>query len=242
MPQRDTFKPPAYWDRYVTYHLETRLPAFRTKAWAPDTTPKHRRRLLYSIFRETLHLLIARYSRGDDLTVLRAEFPGVVQALAEYQAQPDHEPYDFDYFDGYVRALGLVALGILLEADKRTFARLRHEIDQAGRDALFDRLVALRQADLAPTTALMYPRPYRPLYTALDASATERPALLADFVKRYYPGMARTYWHNTHRRDNVGFFGYWCFELAAFVHTLQWDDEVCLTSPYYPRAWRDIQA
>lgn len=236
--QRDTFKPPAYWDHYITSRLETYLPLYRAKAWASDTTPTHRRRLLYTIFRETLQVFIARYSRGDSLAVLHAEFPNVVQALAEYHAQPDHEPYDFDYFDGYVRALGLVALGILLETDDSTFARLLHEIDQAGRDALFDRLIALRQGGAAGTQALIYPRPYRPLLAALDAPAATRSDLLTEFLQRYYPAMAPTYWHNSHCRDSGGFFGYWCFELAAFVHELQWDDEVCLTSPYYPRAWR----
>lgn len=164
-----------------------------------------------------------------------AAYPGGGVAL---HAQPDHEPHDFDYFDGYVRALGLVALGILLETEDSTFARLLREINQSGRDALFDRLVALRQDNASSMTVLMYPRPYRPLYAALDASATVRPTLLADFVQQYYPAMKGVYWHNTHRRDDVGFFGYWCFELAAFVHELEWDDEACLPSPYYPRAWR----
>lgn len=240
-PQRDTLKPPAYWDDYITYQLETRLPKFRAKAEAATTTPKHRCRLLYSIFRETLHLLIARYSRGDDLTVLRTMFSTVVQALQDYQAQPEHEPYDFDYFDGYVRALGLVALGILLKTDTQTFTRLLDAINQSARDALFDRLVALRQGPALFTTKLLYPRPYRLLYEALDAPDSKRSPLLTGFLQQYYPAMQDTYWHDSHQSEGASFFGYWCFELAAFCRELAWDEPACIDSPYYPRAWREEQ-
>jgi hypothetical protein len=47
--------------------------------------------------------------------------------------------------------------------------------------------------------------------------------------------MTQVYWHDKHTIKGVGFFGYWCFEVAAFVRKLGINDEPFADNPYYPR-------
>ena len=55
------------------------------------------------------------------------------------------------------------------------------------------------------------------------------------FLAVYYDGMQDAYWHNTHLSDDSGYFGYWCFELAAFVRELRINDATFADSAFFPR-------
>lgn len=243
---RDTFRDQRYFDEQVEYNAR-KLVEFRAIIADPGTAPDHRRQLRHTVFRRELEQLVARYSRGEPVSELRTAYPRVVAALAEYQAQAGREAHDFGHFDAYVLALWIVALGILLDVDDVTFHRAVEELDNAGRDAIFDRLVALRVGGRAPARALLYPDPYAPLLEALDASGTTRTVLIRRFLDGYYEGMRGAYWHDSHLGEDAGYFGYWCFELAAFVKVLRIDDSAFAASPYYPRdlvhqSARDIPA
>jgi hypothetical protein len=232
--KREVFKDQAYFDHYVEYRSQQRIPNYRAKADASDSDSRDRRRLYYAIFRETLHLLIARYSRGEDISALRESFPQVVDALADYQAEQGYEPFDFQNLDDYVRALWLISLAQLLDIEDGCIDRLLRLIDQDGQDTLFERLVALKMPGRSFDLMLIHPKPYALLYESLDAQGEKRDSLINKFLKQYYPSMESTYWHDTHLKDQAGFFGYWCFELAAFVKGLQIDDTAFADNQYYP--------
>lgn len=41
--------------------------------------------------------------------------------------------------------------------------------------------------------------------------------------------------HDSHLSDDAGYFGCWCFELAAFVKELKIDVTAFAGNPFYPR-------
>jgi hypothetical protein len=231
---RDTLKPPAYWDAQVRYN-ETSLGEFRAIIASADTAPEHREQLRHTVFRRELEQLIVRYSSGEPVPALRAAYPGVVTALADYQQEAGPAAHNFEQFDAYVYALWIVSLGILLDVDDAEFRRAVRELDNQGRDAMFDRLVALRVERQPQADRLMYPEPYRPLYDALDASGQAQTRLVLEFLDGWYGGMQAAYWHGSHRGADAGYFGYWCFELAALVKGLAIDDSAFADNIYYPR-------
>ena len=47
--------------------------------------------------------------------------------------------------------------------------------------------------------------------------------------------MSGAYWHDSHLNKDTGYFGYWCFELAAFVKALGIPDDAFADNPFYPR-------
>lgn len=235
MKMRDIFKDQAYFEHYVEYRERQRIPKYISVADAVDTDAAQRLRLRYSIFRESCQLLIAKYSRGDAISVLQHTYPQVINALQQYQAEKGANPFDFQVLEQYVHALWLVSLGILLDVDTKSITALAGLINQDEVDRLFDRLVALRIPGRAIASVLIHPKPYSSLCDALDVSGEQRSILICKFLKQYYQGMSSTYWHNTHLKDQAGFFGYWCFELAAFVESLKMDDQEFAASVFYPR-------
>jgi hypothetical protein len=234
MAARDSIKPKKYFDEQERYNAKT-LDEFRAIIAAPATEPVHREQLRYAVFRRELEQLIVRYSRGEPIATLHAAFPRAIRSLEEYQQQGGTAAHDFGYFNAYVYALWIVSLAILLDVDDAELRRAVKDLGNEGRDALFDRLVALRIPESVPAATLMYPNPYEPLFHALDATGDERTRLIERFLAGYYDGMRDAYWHDTHLTDDSGYFGYWCFELAAFVKALGIPDDSFADNVLYPR-------
>lgn len=231
---RDRFLDHAYFDRQI-HRIAASIDEFRELIAANNTQPEHRRRLRHTVFRRELEQLVAGYSSGDSPDALRHAFTSVVRSFSEYQQYAGGAAHDFRHFDAYVYALWIVSLAIALEVPDAELRAAVKLLDNEGRDALFDRLVALRIPDRPPAATLMYPNPYRPLLQALDASGKARTKLILEFLNGYYDGMSAAYWHDSHLGDDTGYFGYWCFELAAFVKALGIDDSAFADNVFYPR-------
>jgi hypothetical protein len=231
---RDVLRDQEYFDAQVEHNDET-LGKFEATVADPGTAPEHRRRLLHAVFRRSLEQLIARYSRGDDPSALRALFPQTVAALTRFNAEPGHSSYDFGELDAYVVALWLVSLGILLDVEPPVFTQLVRELDNEGRDVLYEKLVAARIPARKEGAALLHPKPYQTLMEALGASGSDQMRLAATFLGGYYAALSETYWHDSHLGDDAGFFGYWCFELAAAVKCFGLSDQAVREHPLYPR-------
>jgi Domain of unknown function (DUF1911)/Domain of unknown function (DUF1910) len=237
MAPRDRFMPPEYWKKHFAFR-ESAIRSFEEEAAKRESTSDDQVRLRWAISHYRLELLIANYSGGTDIAILKHLYSPVIDALEAY-LEIRGEPFSFKVLDKYVHALWLIALAILLDATDNELARVTRLFDYAGYDGLFERLVALRfpQRPIKHTFAdpLLYPRPYEFLYRALDADGPEQDALIAQFLKRYYRGMRHAYWHDRHLSTDTGFFGYWCFELAAFVKVLHIPDQSFADNVYYPR-------
>lgn len=234
MTPRDRFKPKAYFDKWIAYHTGT-VAEFRAIVDNPESDPRHAQLLRHTILRRELELLIMRYSRGDVIDKVRGAYPPVIDALTQYQRRDSSAARDFDRFDTYLHALWIVSLGILLDAERSQLDLAIQGLNNQGRDAIFDRLLACCKPASSPAAAVLFPNPYALLVQALDAPAQARPALIEQFLAVYYDGMSGAYWYNTHEADDTGYFGYWCFELAAFVKLLGIDDTAFADRVYYPR-------
>jgi len=234
MTIRDSRKTPAYFDAHIRFNADA-IHEFRAELDQPSDDPRHRARLLHAIFRKELDQLVSLYSSGGSLAAMSTAYPRVITALAEYQSEAGRAAHDFGQFDAYVFALWIFSLGILLDVGDDQLVLAASELGNEGRDALFDRLVALRLPRQTSARELRYADPYEPLYEALDATGERRTASILQFLAKYYDGMQSAYWHGSHLGDNLGYFGYWSFELAAFVQELGIDDRSFTDNPFYPR-------
>jgi hypothetical protein len=197
--------------------------------------------LLSNLYSWQLKLLISRYSRGEDVEVMRQGLPDLVGVFVAYSREPGYAPFLLDEMSGYVQVLWLLSLTLLLEIDRDLVRDLVRTFDVTGQDALVDRLIAaLGFLEGAASDRVIHPRPYEFLVRALDAQGTEQQQEIARFLKGYYRGMRHTYWFDRHLRPDTGFFGYWSFELAACVRIADIDDHSFADNIYYPRdlvAW-----
>ena len=178
--------------------------------------------------------LITRYSRGEAVHTLRGSFPEIVEALSACQREPRNKGFDFGELDAYVYALWLVSLGFLLDIDETLIRTLLKELGNEGTDALFERLVSSKISGRPNSKLLVHPNPYQILLEAANSKGELQIQLIQKFLSGYYTGMRQTYWHDSHLGEDAGFFGYWCFELAALVKVLGINDDAFSHNVFYP--------
>jgi hypothetical protein len=213
----------------------------------PPSDPRYRAQYIFQTFLYRCEILIAKYSRGDDIQELPLMLPELVDAwewarreeLKVFSDAEMHRRHGFDVnLDAYSLALWMVAFFICFEATETPlFDRLLALIGNEGKDLLFERIVSVRRSGRRPATGLLHANPYRPLLDAIDETVLkDRDAMLRRFMKAWYPGMRGTYWHDSHKgKDGGGYFGYWCFEAAAVVRAFGLDDAAIRDDPYYPK-------
>lgn len=231
--KRETFKEMDYWDKRVEA-LARGVSRYEEALAKGDLEPDHRLNLLDSTYRARLKLLVARYSRGEAINEVAAELPALLAAFHRARVAIP-EPWNLRSLDDYVEAVWLLSLAILFDADASAFQTLVTDLGQGGKDGLYDRLVASRQPGAPVVEPLVHPKPYQPLLEALAATPEQAGALVVKFLKQYYAGMKKASWHDTHLAADAGFFGYWCFELAALVKVHRIDDTLFADNLYYPR-------
>lgn len=230
---RDNLKPPDYWDKYINYLEKKSIPKFE-KLIKQYKLPANRLQTLhYAVFRNHIHLLVAKYSRGDDFITLQKCFSKVVSTLENYQKLPDIEPSDFVVIDHYERALWLVSCAIVFDYNQADFEKLLMLLGNEGSDALFERLITFRVAGRKQTKEMLYPFPYKFLYEAIDAPVPEQQQLISLFLANYYAGLKDAYWYNYDKLGDA-YFGYWCFELAVIVHQKLINNVSFADNNYYP--------
>jgi len=232
--QRSPFKDMHYFNAAVAYNDQS-IREFESVLSSPSTSTRHRTRLRHSLFKRSFEQLITRFSRGDDFSLLKDSISATIDALEAYRLIESGAAYDFRYLDQYVISLWLISLSILLEVPNDRFVHLLGLIENEGRDIIFERLVGLCISGRPKPIALLHPKPYGILESALNSTGDERSRLLRSFLDDYYNRMKDSYWYGTHLRNDSSFFGYWCFEVAAFVKCLNIDDRDFAQSNYYPR-------
>jgi hypothetical protein len=225
----------AFYTRIIAHRLGM-IPQHVANLDHPQATPPYRKLQAYSAFRQDLELLITRYSAGEDVKALRDQLPSVIQSLGLYvKHKGGAYLIDEQKLDSYSHGLWLVSLAQLLDATDAQWDVLLAHLGSTGKDAVFDRLVALRSPGVKPTATLLHAKAYKSLIDGLDAQGPKQAAALGKFIDGWYKAMKNAYWHENHHGNDPAFFGYWCFELAAFVKGLGLDESSFAQHANYPR-------
>ncbi len=232
---RDRRKDAAYWQTYVR-QAEEGMEMLRARL-AAGGRPELRVQWLVGLAGESERLAIAHYSQGQPLSVVRQDVSAALVALADSIPANAAEPFDLRGRDDYTTALWLLSMGYCLAMEPAVVRRAVDAIGNQGRDALYERLLkAIPEVEIvsAGVTKVLHPRPYGTLLRALDAPPEDRPAGIQAYLGGYYRQMRGTYWWGQHLSGDA-YFGYWCFEVAAFVRAFAISDEAFASDPFYPR-------
>jgi hypothetical protein len=236
----------SFFSKGIHLRQEVAIPASIAQTRTPPKDAKYRAQYIFQIFIYNYELLIEKYSRGDSINELRVMLPDLLdtwewarrEELKVFNDAEIHRRHGFEVnLDAYNLALWLVSIFICLEADAQLFDRLLTLIGNEGEDQLYERLVATQRPGRKPADKLLHPKPYLPLYRAIDPQPkAERAKFLDKFISAWYAGMKGTYWHDSHKgKDGGGYFGYWCFEAAGVVRAFKLNDTVMRDSVYYPK-------
>ncbi|WP_447928950.1 PoNe immunity protein domain-containing protein [Vreelandella sp. EE27] len=228
-------------------HRDTTIARDKRELIAPDELPATGKVMGASmLFSSIMEYLIARYSRGDDLTVIRDSLPELLEqrenllyysdALSEEQ-QENRLMYERLSDGAYIEYIRWLTMAVCLEVQEAHIRRALELIDNVGVDALLDRIaIALGDSERSVATELLYPKPYGPLYEALDAPTDQQGKLIQKFLDGYA---------NTVRKWGISIIrekgwknhpGDWCFEAALVVKLFNIDDTAFRDHPLYPAA------
>jgi len=244
--RQDFLKDESYFSKWITFKEKTAIPEMVIQTKSPSANKKYRAQFIFTIFRERSELLIERYSRGDDLHDLRITLPEIIETW-EWARQEELKVFNENEManrhnfarnlDAYCLALWMVSITICLKADNDILQRMLKLIGNEGEDWLFEQLVARHAPGRKSTEQLLYPKPYQLLKDAIEETVQEdRNRLMEKFLKTWYPGMSKTYWHDCHKGpEGGGYFGYWCFEAAGVVRVFGIDDSAFRDNLYYPK-------
>jgi hypothetical protein len=203
---------------------------------APEKFPGHKQQLMWGQAGDALRLLIARYSAGEDIVLLKPYAARAFEWFKKYYDEGDVDQLKLWEPDAYQYVMWLLSLAVLFGLDEwvPTIATWISTDPEDGQDVLVSRLFGRLGVSL-PGDSLIHEKPYADLLLATETQGEAQQKAMADYLKHWYGGMKGCYWYDRHKRLNAFFFGYWAFE--AGLVTLLWniDDSSYRDMRFYPK-------
>lgn len=236
---------------YLTLFVDERMNSVSRRIAKLDSGKIHTDRVLavkQAIASTYLHIVIARYTKGEDLETLQPELFAAInymnQSLINNQGKVhvfNDEYKDQYYLHVYQELLQALSLSVLLnipEANKNTLVSIieRDNIQ----DLLFefvskahnrpDELV--ETYDISESHIVLIYKKLREAVKASDPSQSEK--LIKEYlVNDYYNPNLNLY--ESHQSEANIYCGYWSFEAAVIVAIKNLDDSSFRDNPYYPK-------
>ena len=179
----------------------------------------------------TLRTLIAKYSKGEDIEIIRSYLQEVTDAFIQNQKYKGGFSYDH-----YIWALSIV---IILDVENQT-ERVFKSIPLSN-DYLINYLISsqISSLEMPACEKFYFELPYRSTKEVIDLAGQGKKEEAVKRLKKYltrewYRGNAELGWHNDHKSKFNLHFGYWSFESGALVKILGLDDSSLKGLQYYP--------
>ncbi len=253
---RDSLKDKEWFDEWIKYDIDT-IQRFQSIAKEPESDLNYKPQFIFQIAQKYCHLMLRRYSRGDEVDELAKYFGRLLNAWEEseqigkyiWTAEQQYTRHAWAVnLDHYIICFWLIGLAISLEIPNDQWQRLLILIGNEGEDELLDRIIASREPSRKIGNKLCHPKPYQRLLDAINAPKDEQAEKLKNFISKWYSELdrppkkglsemtamyAQPYWYEYHMLEG-GYFGYWCIEAVAAVKAFGLDDSLCLGHPNYP--------
>ena len=219
---RDHLKDAAYFDAYIAKQTK-RMEMFEDRLAKGEVADVQILTVRHAVHAIKTARLLASYSRGDDLEVLRNEF------LALAQEWPDLLSEDF-----YSRGLEMLSLGVLFHVDMDMFKSVMERYKAAGTDDwLYDFLVSGGADPKRISTKLRFPKTYGTLKWAILRGGFNGDDI-KEYLKYWYNRHGSCGWYNSHKSKQMTYYGYWSLEIGAVVKLLHVEDSAFRNAKYYP--------
>lgn len=166
-------------------------------------------------------ILIARYSKGDEISLLEQEYSNLVDAWEEVW-----EP------ESYNKTLRMISLAALFQIDKTRIERIKDMLKKSDiHDWVFDFILnSLVDEQTDVCEKLLFPK----YLSILPKVVTEenKIELLRKYLSKWYNGDCGCY--GAHKSKQNIYYGYWSFEAGAIAKILNLDDSNLKNVKYYP--------
>ena len=216
---RDKLRNEEYFDTYIEEELED-IQMFKQSLAEGEIEDDRTDSIKDEILLIKLGVIIAEYSRGDDLEVIKRDFEDMLDLFCES-------------WDGgiYEDNLCFESLAYLLGLDGTKLNKIKVKLMESDTyDYLIDFVLSGAESD--HDGKLSFPRSYRKLADCIIHN--DREALIK-YLRGWYRGSRESSWYDTHKiTDDALYYGYWCFEAGAVAKRLGFDDSDLWDEHYYP--------
>jgi hypothetical protein len=207
------------------------------------------------IFKDTIQMLIAKYSAGYPIEDLYADYYEALSYMHQSWMVLDNRAFlkngtRFNHYFGsdYDLMLWMLSLGFLLNVKEAEFQKLVEILDRfTVRDLLYETIIKAKIPSRPPILEESYklimdmPFVYEKLRRAVNENPDEygkesaaeliRVFLKEDFYKRH-KGFS---FYDHHKSKNNIYYGYWSFESAAIAVILKLDVNGFENNKYFPK-------
>ena len=169
-----------------------------------------------------LGIMIAGYSKGDELTLLEEEY---LDLLAEWE-----EVWEPEYYN---KNLKMISLGILFQVDRAFVKKVKNMLKKSNiNDWLYNFLLdSLDGEQIEVSKERLFPN----TFTTLQRVVYEENKI--ELLKKYL----NNDWYNedcgcyeAHKSKQNIYYGYWSFEAGAIAKILKINDTQLRDTQYYP--------
>lgn len=221
---RDKIKNIEYFDSFIEEDT-SRIKKFTDKLNSNEVKEERILPVKTKIHDLNLGILIARYSKGEELNQMKEECNILFDEWIQVW-QPEF----------YIKNLWLISLGILLNISDDKLDVVRGLLAQSDiADWLYDVLLNYKKMKLNDiTNELIFPEVYNTLKDIVY-SAENQIDLLRNYIqKEWYNNHKGCGWYDAHKGSQNTYYGYWSFESGAIAKILHLDDEELKEQQYYP--------
>jgi len=169
------------------------------------------------------------YSSGSSIEEIVRIFPTLVDLMTKTWSSND---------SSYIELMWVFSLGVLLNAPAEDFEALHNKLkDEEYNDFLIDYLFEhIVKTEINIDSELMFASPYEYLISAIHTDSKEdATVIIKTYVQKiWYQGHSDAGWHNSHKKKDGFYHGYWSFEAAAIAKILSVNDTGWENMQYYP--------
>ncbi|WP_418968684.1 PoNe immunity protein domain-containing protein [Alloscardovia omnicolens] len=219
---RDQLKDNSYFDSFISKQYQ-RLSMFESRLLDNKAlNEKVIKNIRYATFNISFQIIVARYSRGDSLTVIKEDY---IKSIPKFKAVFS-EIIDMN-------TLQFIALSVLLKVDlfdDKEFLVLldKFEVSHGVIDILMGKETV---TDIGEYKDI---KQFRPWIAELYNKPDEREAIISKQLSNWYRSQRSSYFFGYDKEEEPLYFGYWALEIAALVKVLEIPDDSFKDHKYYP--------
>ena len=218
---RDTLRSKEYFDTFIHEEEEDGVKMFEECIAKGEIEEDRIDSIKDEILLIKMGIIIAKYSRGDSIKVIKQEFEGMLNSF--------YESWNSEVYEDN---LIFASIAYLLGVDNVKLNKIREKlIESETYDYLID-FVLVGSDTTMEKEKISFPRPYKKLLRSIECEDKEA---LEKYLRGWYKGCQDSSWYDTHKiEDDNLYYGYWCFEAGAVAKRLGFSDEDLKNEQYYP--------
>ncbi len=233
--KQDKFKSTEYFLEEIEYN-NTSFKQFKDKISDPDIASEQKKMLIYTVFRRSIEQLVMQYCIGSNNETKSTYLNQATSDLDLYLDIRELKNVDVEPISDYILSTSLLSIAILLNLEPEKLDDLKAKLFGGIEDSFAYQLATLKGQSFGITEKKHNDFYYQDMLKLFEPIPdNEKLDIACNYLnKKYYKALKETYWYDTHKKDDAGFFGYFCFEIAAIFTSQNIDDSKLREIIYYP--------